>query len=266
MRHWHRQFLGRIQLPPTLSALAISEFFTLDGAEAQAVLSRYGVDMRLGTALQIGFLKMCGRPLDKLQRVPVAVLEYLSPQVGGVPPEIATLRAIYAQRRRTLYEHQQFARDTLGMTRFDFAADAPRVMDALCDEVRAGVDAEKLLTETRVILYERRFVIPAPRTVGELAKRARETVEREVGGAIERAIPPATRERWLEQLFEARADGMTCLEFLQEPPGSLRTSSITASSVILYKKSRFQRQTVGLFSSKRPSDAHRREATRGRDV
>ena len=69
MRHWHRQFLGRTQLPPTLSAMAISEFFTLDGVEARAVLSRYGMDMRLGSALQIGFLKMCGRPLDQLQRV-----------------------------------------------------------------------------------------------------------------------------------------------------------------------------------------------------
>jgi len=63
-----RQFLGRTQLPPEVSALAISEFFTLSGAETQAVLSRYGVDMRFGAALQIGFLKTCGRPLDKLQR------------------------------------------------------------------------------------------------------------------------------------------------------------------------------------------------------
>jgi hypothetical protein len=53
MRLWHRQFLGRTQPPPTLSAMAISEFFTLDGVEARAVLSRYGMDMRLGSALQI---------------------------------------------------------------------------------------------------------------------------------------------------------------------------------------------------------------------
>ena len=230
MRHWHRQFLGRTQLPPTLSAFAISEFFTLDGGEARAVLSRYGMDMRLGSALQIGFLKMCGRPLDKLQRVPIAVLEYLSPQLGGPSPEIATLRALYVKRRRTLYEHQQFALDTLGMTRFDFAADAPRVLDALCDEVRAGVDRDKLLAQARVILYERRYVIPAPRTVGELAKCAREKVEHEVGGAIERTISPPARARWVEQLFRFREDGMTLLEFLQEPPGSLRTSSITRES------------------------------------
>jgi Domain of unknown function (DUF4158) len=230
MRHWHRQFLGRTQLPPTLSALAISEFFTLDGGEARAVLSRYGMDMRLGSALQIGFLKMCGRSLDKLQRVPVAVLEYLSPQVGGAPPEIATLRAIYGQRRRTLYEHQQFALDTLGMTRFESTADVPRVLDALCDEVRAGLDGDRLLAQTRVILYERRYVIPAPRTVGELAKRAREKVEHEVSVAIERTIPPATRDRWLEKLFDVRADGSTLLEFLQEPAGSLRMKDITRES------------------------------------
>jgi hypothetical protein len=36
MRHWHRQFLGRTQLPPTLSALAISEFFTLDPGELKS--------------------------------------------------------------------------------------------------------------------------------------------------------------------------------------------------------------------------------------
>jgi TnpA family transposase len=230
MRHWHRQFLGRTQLPPTLSALAISEFFTLDRAEIQAVLSRYGVEMRLGSALQIGFLKMCGRPLDKLQRVPKAVLEHLSAQVGGPPPEIATLRAIYGQRRRTLYEHQQFALDAVGMTRFDLGADAPRLLDVLCDGVRAGIDGDKLLAQIRVVLYERRFVIPAPRTVGELARRAREKVEHEISVAIERAIPPATREGWIEKLFEVRADGMTLLEFLQEPAGSLRTKDITRES------------------------------------
>jgi len=170
MRHWHRQFLGRTQLPPTLSALAISEFFTLDPGELRAVLSRYGVDMRLGSALQIGFLKMCGRPLDKLQRVPISVLEHLSAQVGGSPPEIATLRAIYGQRRQTLFDHQQFALDILGLTRFEIISDAPRVLDSLCDEVRAGVDGDKLQAQARVILYERRFVIPAPRTSAALTR------------------------------------------------------------------------------------------------
>src|ERR1022692_525425 len=85
-------------MPPTLGGFVINEFFTLSQSERQAVLSRYGVDMRLGTALQIGFLKMCGRPLDKFQRVPFAVLEHLNAQVGGSPPDLATLRAVLLQR------------------------------------------------------------------------------------------------------------------------------------------------------------------------
>ncbi len=226
MRHWHRQFLGRTQMPSTLSALAISAFFTLSGAEVQAVLSRYGADMRLGTALQIGFLKMCGRPLDPLQRVPTAVLEHLSPQVGGSTPDLATLRAFYSSAPRVLHRHQQIALDVLGLIRFDATADSPGVPEALCDTVRADVDADQLLSETRVILYERRYVIPASRTLGDLAQLARSTVEREIS-AIERTISPAARARWVEQLFESRTDGMTQLEFLQEPLGSLNIGSIT---------------------------------------
>src|ERR1700730_14774714 len=161
---------------------------------------------------------MCGRPLDKLQRIPLAVREYLSPQLGGAPPEIATLRAIYGQRRQTLYDHQQFALDTLGMTRFEIIADAPRVLDALCDEVRAGVNGDKLLAQVRVILYERRYVIPAPRTVGELAKQARQKVEHEVkcrdradhtAGVARALAGPAVRgaRRWL---YAAGVPAGTC--------------------------------------------------------
>jgi hypothetical protein len=105
-----------------------------------------------------------------------------------------------------------------------------RACYALCDQDRAGVDRDSLLAQTRVILYEGRYVIPAPRTVGELAKLARQQVEHEISVAIERTIPPATRDRWLDQLFEVRADGPTLLEFLQEPPGSLRTNDITRES------------------------------------
>jgi len=230
MRHWHRQFLGRAQVPPSLSALAISEFFTLNGAELQVVLSRYGADMRLGTALQIGFLKMCGRPLDQLQRVPISVLEHLSPQLGGVPPDLATLRGFYSDAPRVLHRHQQIAFDVLGLIRFDAKSDSPRVLPALCDTVRAGVDAAQLLSETRVLLYERHYVLPGSRTLGDLAQLARSTVEREISAAIEKTISPASRARWVEQLFEARDDGMTGLEFLQEAPGSLTPSSITRQS------------------------------------
>src|ERR1700691_5813401 len=200
MQNWHRQFLGRTQMPPTLSGFVINEFFTLRQAELQGVLSPYGVDMRVGAALQIGFLKMCGRALDKFQRVPFAVLEHLNAQVGGSPPDLATLRAFYSNSPRILYRHQQLALDVLGLVRFEMEADAPRVLETICDKVRAGIDADHLLTEIRVILYERRFVLPAPRVVGDLARKARERVEREISAAIERSISLEIRAHWVEQL------------------------------------------------------------------
>src|SRR5260370_17173926 len=86
MHNWHRQFLGRTQMPPEVSALAISEFFTLSGAELQAVLSRYGVDIRLGAALQNGFLKMCCPPPPKPPPAPATALRHLSVHVAGSPP------------------------------------------------------------------------------------------------------------------------------------------------------------------------------------
>ena len=49
------------------------------------MLSRYRDPLRLGAALQIGFLKMCGRPLDAIQRVPVDLLKHLGNQLE-IPP------------------------------------------------------------------------------------------------------------------------------------------------------------------------------------
>ena len=91
------------------------------------------------SSYQIGFLKMCGRALDKFQRIPFAVLEHLNAQVGGSPPDLATLGAFYSKSPRILYRHQQLALDVLGLVRFEPGADAPRVLDAICDKVRAGV-------------------------------------------------------------------------------------------------------------------------------
>src|SRR5258708_31518369 len=51
-----------------------------------------------------------GRPATTRTRVPTAVLEHLGtwvPKSGGVPPDLATLRAFYSDAPRVLYRHQQ---------------------------------------------------------------------------------------------------------------------------------------------------------------
>ena len=71
MLAWHVPFLGWRRLPVDLSEFEIAHFFTLKPVDIHAVRSRYKEDLRLGAALQLGFLTMCGRPLDSLQRIPV---------------------------------------------------------------------------------------------------------------------------------------------------------------------------------------------------
>src|SRR3546814_20197091 len=69
---------------------------------------------RFGLAIQIGFLRLAGRPLNPMRLIPPTVLACVAEQTGVAAPMIATLRAIYRRRRRTLFEHQQAAVPALG--------------------------------------------------------------------------------------------------------------------------------------------------------
>ena len=82
--------LGWTRLPAEVSDFEITHFFSLRAD----VLTRYRDSLRLGAALQIGFLKMCGRPLDAIQRVPANLLKHLGEQLEIAAPTIATLRAL----------------------------------------------------------------------------------------------------------------------------------------------------------------------------
>ena len=109
MLAWHVPFLGWRRMPADLSEFEIVHFFTLRPIEIRSVRSRYKETLRLGAALQLGFLTMCGRPLSALQRVPTGLLQHLAEQLAVQAPDIATLRAIYRRRLSTLFEHQAWA-------------------------------------------------------------------------------------------------------------------------------------------------------------
>jgi len=60
---WHGAFLGRRRLPRELSAFELEAFFSFVGAERRAIEQRRTAPLKLGLALQFGFLRMSGRPL-----------------------------------------------------------------------------------------------------------------------------------------------------------------------------------------------------------
>src|SRR3984893_5672064 len=231
MLAWHVPYLGWTRLPADVSGFEITHFFSLRAEERSAVLTRYRDSLRLGAALQIGFLKMCERPLDAIQRVPADLLQHPGEQLEIAAPTIATLRALYLKRRRTLYEHQRWAMELLGMIRFELT-DTDKLLPSLCDVVRAGVSGDHLLTATRKLLYENRFVIPGTRRLSNLMQAAVSRVEHDALSALERAIPLLIRNRWLDAL-SGLADPerkMTLLEYLQEPPAKFSPSTIERQS------------------------------------
>jgi hypothetical protein len=94
MGNWQATFLGLKQLPRELTAFEIEAFFTFTLAERQLIEDRRRPALKLGLALQIGFLRMCGRLLDEVRIVPPALWRHLGaivrkrpisrkPQYGG---------------------------------------------------------------------------------------------------------------------------------------------------------------------------------------
>ena len=75
MLAWQVPYLGWRHFPAELSELEISRFFTFEPEVHRAIRSRYKDTLRLGIALQLGFLTMCGRTLHAFQRVPAELLK-----------------------------------------------------------------------------------------------------------------------------------------------------------------------------------------------
>ena len=123
MEDWHATYLGRRRIPRDLTAFELEAFFSFTAAECSAIrVRRDSSELHLGLALQVGFLRMSGRQLDKVGVVPPLLWKHLGAQLGVAAPEVASLRAIY-RRRQTLFEHQEAARSLLG---FRWTGDALR--------------------------------------------------------------------------------------------------------------------------------------------
>ena len=99
MNHWQATFLGLKQLPRELSGFEIEAFFSFTASERALIEARRGPSLKLGLALQIGFLRMSGRVLDAVRIVPSALWKHLGSQFGEQAPDLASLRAMYRRHR-----------------------------------------------------------------------------------------------------------------------------------------------------------------------
>ena len=120
MQRWHEQYLGLKQFPASLSSMEIEHSFTLSESELTYVSNRRRPLNPLGVGLQIGFLWMTGQTLNSFQMVPPAVLKHLGDQLHILPPQLASIRALY-RRRRTMFDHQRVAERRLSDQKVDIS-------------------------------------------------------------------------------------------------------------------------------------------------
>lgn len=131
--------------------------------------------MKIGAAIQLGFLKMSGSLLESTQIIPSRLLNYVSKQLGLPTLTIATLRAIYT-RPKTRYEHQWWAMEELGFTKA-----TPRQLQGLLpfmrQEARYASSVDILVERGKLWLYQHQYLAVGDRTLRDQARKAMSETE-----------------------------------------------------------------------------------------
>ncbi len=231
------RYIGADRLPRSLSDFDVEQFFCLPKESLESIRDRFRTDRWVGVGIQLAFLRATGRPLDRFSLVPPALLRYLSQALKVAAPTIASLRAIY-KRRPTLYEHQRWAREHLGLT--DVAPDTITELTKVLSAQAAGAaSVDELVGDAARWLYEHKVLIPADRTLRDAARDAFSVVERESIAAIQAAIPRDQLKACRDAVFAKReGPGNTVLEWLKTSPKRHSPSSLNET----LKKIRFLRQ------------------------
>ena len=217
VHRWQYQYLGTMIFPKTLSAVELRAFFTYSDEEIAALRTRYRPALRVGAAVQLGFLKMTGSLLQNTQIIPAKLLRHVSAQLDVPALTIASLRAIY-KRPQTRYEHQWWAMELLG-----FSKASPKQQQGLLLHLRqeAGYapSVDDLVARGKLWLYQHRYLILVDRTIRDIARRAMSESEDGLFRLIRDQMPPAEFRRIETAVLKLHANtGRTVLEWLQQPP------------------------------------------------
>lgn len=227
MQAWRRRFLGVDRIPPELSLAEIELFFTAGDALAPLLEDgRREPRHRIALIVQAGFLRLSGGMLDARQRIPADVLRCAAAQTGADAPRIATLRALYGRRRRTLFEHQQEVKAALGFR--DVAEPTERALTGrLRKEAQTAGDRETLVLFARVWLHDHGYVAPGRRALEALANAAQDHVMRARREAIRNAVGPLMTDGWASELAgKGPRSGEPLIDWLRRPIGGFGTRDV----------------------------------------
>jgi hypothetical protein len=203
-------------LPRDLSAFEIEASFNFSDAERRVIEDRRGPALKLALALQIGFLRMTGRLLEAVRIVPPALWRHLGEQLGVAAPDLASLRSMY-QRRRTLFEHQEVACETLG---FHWLSEAQRraLVRVLRGELSRTSARQRLLQLARRWLYEHRLIVLRDRDLRTMIIKAIREHEAGLARTIIEGVDPPLLAQWRAAVRQPHQSGTTVQSWLGEAP------------------------------------------------
>ena len=218
MPRWHQPYLGLTEFPADLTTFELDYFFTFTADDIAALKSRYKPLLRIGAAIQMGFLRMAGCSISAFKIIPRKLLHHIGQQLGDPAPTIASVRSLYKKRKRTLYEHQAWAMQQLNLT--DMSERQERMLYARMREVaRTSASLEILIQYAREWMYDRKLLIPGDRRLRDIARRAMIGIEQEFFDSITKAIPQDIRDRWLRELTtEPARGGRATIHWLDQGP------------------------------------------------
>jgi Domain of unknown function (DUF4158) len=224
MNSRHVTYLGLKRLPRDLTAFEVEAFFTFSVAERRVIEARRGPELKLGLALQIGFLRMSGRLLDALRIVPAMLWRHLGEQFAAAAPDLASLRAMY-RRRRTLFEHQGLACETLG---FHWLSEPRRraLVRVLRDELARTTDRQRLLQFARRWLYEHQLIVLRERDLRTMIAKAIRSHEAALARGIHDALDPLLLAQWHATITQPHDSGATLQSWLWAAPAKHSTRQI----------------------------------------
>jgi hypothetical protein len=224
MDKWQSQFLGLKRFPRELSDFEILAFFTFTAEERLVIDGRRQNALKLGLALQMGFLRMTGRSMDAVRMVPRALLTHLGKTLGVVVPDLSSLRALY-QRAPTLIEHQQLACETLGF-RWLTVHQRRSLSQAVRNELGHTDDRERLLQYVHRWLYAHQLVIVHDRELRSLIVGAGDQYEATLAKAIHVDVDAGLLQRWQQAIVQRREGSLTTQNWLWAPPAKHSTRQI----------------------------------------
>ena len=212
MSDWAKRYLGWDHFPAMLEALEIESFFTLVGEELAVIQAHRRDTNRLAIAIQVGYMRMTGMALNSVEMIPSAVLVHVAGQLVQTPPQLTSIRALY-RRRRTLHDHQEAARQILGLRAL--SEHGRRKLKAHLRKIVPGqVELRELVQEARRWLDHNRCLQLSERALHALARETRREFEAGLHGRLTSLLAHILAGDWARRLAESW-NGITRLEWLR---------------------------------------------------